>query len=128
MGFEWIVRMRSASCVVPYKNRQACISEGEHVMRNSLFYLSFAFVAASAIAVEFVINKSFRRRAVEIEEEAENLINAGLAKTAESLQELKDRGISWKIREEISNAFENTARVIEKGAELIEGALTNVRI
>jgi hypothetical protein len=97
-------------------------------MRNSLFYLSFAFVAASAIAVEFVINKSFRRRAVEIEEEAENLINAGLAKTAESLQELKDRGISWKIREEISNAFENTARVIEKGAELIEGALTNVRI
>ena len=101
-GTTWdlsgLYRMRSASCVVPYKNRQVCISEGEHVMMNSLFYLSFAFVAASAIGVEFLINKSFRRRAVEIEEEAENLINAGLAKTAESLQELKDRGISWKYQ------------------------------
>lgn len=97
-------------------------------MKPSMLYLSFVFVVASTIAIELIFNKSLRRRAVEIEGKAEGLIHEGVEKTSQSLHEFTDNEFAWKVREEISNAFENVVHGIEKGAEIVEGALEHTTL
>ena len=97
-------------------------------MKHPMVYLLIAGVAGSILALEFLFNKTFRRRAVELEEKAEELIENGVTKTVESIQELKNKGLHLKIREEINKAFDNAAKAIGKGAENVEGALENAKI
>jgi len=54
-------------------------------MKHPMVYLLIAGVAGSILALEFLFNKTFRRRAVELEEKAEELIENGVTKTVESI-------------------------------------------
>jgi hypothetical protein len=92
-------------------------------MKYSLYYVAFSCVLASIIAAEFIFNKPLRRRAAEIERETERFIHEGVESTAQSLREMTDNAFSWKVHEEISEAFDHAAHLIEKGAEIVEGAL-----
>jgi hypothetical protein len=97
-------------------------------MKNTLYFMAFALGAASILGIEFIFDKTFRRRAVELEEKAENLINAEVAKASETFQGLKGKEIGWHVRDEINDAFDNLAQVIGKGAEMVEGVLENAKI
>ncbi len=92
-------------------------------MKPSMFFLSFAFVVASTIVLELIFNRSLHSRAAEIEGKAEEIIHRGVEKTSQSLHELTDNDIAWKVREEISNAFENVVHGREKETEIVEEAL-----
>ncbi len=97
-------------------------------MRGISYLMTFSLGIAVILAAEFILDKSFRRRAVDLEEKAEGLINAEVARVSDTFQGLKGKEVSWHVRDEINDAFDNLAKAIGKGAEIVEGALENAKI
>ena len=78
-------------------------------MENLMYLIVFPTVVAVTFVVELLFNKSLRRRAVEIDENAEAFSNRDVAITFESPHVLMDKNVVFKMNDENNNAFDKAA-------------------
>lgn len=78
-------------------------------MENLLYLVTFPIVVALTVSVELLFNKSLRRRALEIDENAEELINGDVANAFESAQVVRDGEVAFRMHGENTNVFNRAA-------------------
>ena len=96
-------------------------------MKNVKNCLIFIFGAASAIGAALLFSRVFHRRPGAIEKKAEQIIDDGVTKITASLQEFKDTGFAETVKENIKEALGEAVQAIEKGTEMVEGALKKAK-
>ncbi len=79
------------------------------IMENLLYLVTFPIVVALTVSVELLFNKSLRRRALEIDENAEELINGDVANAFESAQVVRDGEVAFRMHGENTNVFNRAA-------------------